>query len=75
MDKIHKKWMAYAIKEAKISFSKKEVPVGGIIVYQNKIIAKGHNQVELLKDPTAHAEMIFYYICCKSFTKLAIERM
>ena len=58
MDKIHKKWMAYAIKEANISYSKKEVPVGAIIVYQNKIIAKGHNQVELLKDPTAHAEMI-----------------
>ena len=58
MDKIHQKWMAYAIKEAKIAFSKKEVPVGAIIVHENKIIAKGYNQVELLNDPTAHAEMI-----------------
>ena len=34
------------------------MPVGAVIAYQNKIIAKAHNQVEMLKDPTAHAEMI-----------------
>ncbi|MCK5492410.1 MAG: tRNA adenosine(34) deaminase TadA, partial [Candidatus Omnitrophica bacterium] len=35
-----------------------EVPVGAAIVYDNRIIAKAHNQIERLKDPTAHAEMI-----------------
>jgi tRNA(adenine34) deaminase len=51
-------FMKEAIREAKVAFDKDEVPIGAIIVYQDKIIARAHNQVELLKDPTAHAEMI-----------------
>ena len=35
-----------------------EVPVGAVVVFENKIIGRGHNQVEMLQDPTAHAEMI-----------------
>ena len=50
--------MQEALKQAKIAFEKDEVPVGAVIVFNNKIIAKAHNQVETLKDPTAHAEMI-----------------
>lgn len=50
--------MKEALKEAKIAFDKGEVPVGAIIIHNNKIIARAHNQRELLKDPTAHAEMI-----------------
>ena len=51
-------FMQEAIKQAKIAAKKNEVPVGAVIVHNNKIIAKAHNQVEILKDPTAHAEMI-----------------
>lgn len=50
--------MREAIKEAQRAFEEDEVPVGAIIVSNKKIIARAHNQVERLKDPTAHAEMI-----------------
>lgn len=52
------KYMREALKEAKIAFSKNEVPIGAVLVYEGKVIAKGHNQVELLQDATAHAEML-----------------
>ena len=58
MDKIHQKWMQIALKEARIALKNKEFPVGAIIVQNNQIIARGYNQVELLQDATAHAEMI-----------------
>ena len=58
MDRTHQKWMNFALKEAKFAYSQKEVPIGAVIVYKNEIIGKGYNQIELLKDPTAHAEMI-----------------
>ncbi len=50
--------MREALKEAQKAFEEDEVPVGAVIVYKSKIIARGHNQVERLKDPTAHAEML-----------------
>lgn len=50
--------MQEAVKQAKIAADKDEVPVGAVIVFQNKIISRAHNQVETLNDPTAHAEMI-----------------
>ncbi|MDD2703007.1 MAG: tRNA adenosine(34) deaminase TadA [Candidatus Omnitrophica bacterium] len=50
--------MREALKEARKAFDEDEVPVGAVIVHQNRIIARAHNQVERLKDPTAHAEMI-----------------
>lgn len=50
--------MQYALKEAEKAFKKEEIPVGAVIVFENRIIGKGHNQVETLKDPTAHAEII-----------------
>ena len=58
MSKIHQTWMLKALQEAKIGLQKEEVPIGAIIVKDGKIIGKGYNQVELLKDPTAHAEML-----------------
>ncbi len=54
----HEYYMRLAIAEAKKAFEKDEVPVGAIIVYGNSVIAKAHNQREMLLDPTAHAEMI-----------------
>ena len=50
--------MLKAYKLAEKAFSLGEVPVGAIIVKENKIIGQGYNQKELLKDPTAHAEII-----------------
>ena len=55
---VHSNWMRFALKEAENAFDGKEVPVGCIIVFENRIIAKAHNQVEILLDPTAHAEMM-----------------
>lgn len=51
-------FMKFAFREAEKAFEKDECPVGCIIVYENKIIAKSHNQVETLNDPTAHAEIL-----------------
>lgn len=56
--KIHEIFMAEALKEARKAFEKDEVPVGCVIALEGHIIARGHNQVEMLKDPTAHAEML-----------------
>lgn len=51
-------YMMYAIKEAKKAFDDGEVPVGAVIVINEKVIARGHNMVEKLNDPTAHGEII-----------------
>jgi tRNA(adenine34) deaminase len=56
--KKHILYMQEALKEAKQAFGEDEVPVGAVIVHKDKIIARGHNQIERLKDPTAHAEII-----------------
>lgn len=50
--------MQEALKEAKSAFAEDEVPVGAVVVYKGKIISRGRNQVERLKDPTAHAEIL-----------------
>ena len=50
--------MQEALKEAQQAALEDEVPVGAVVVYKDKIIARGHNQIERLKDPTAHAEII-----------------
>jgi tRNA(adenine34) deaminase len=55
---IHEMWMSEAIRLAEIAYEKDEIPVGAIVVKDNKIIGRGYNQREKLKDPTAHAEII-----------------
>ena len=50
--------MKEAIKQAVIALEKGEVPVGAVVVWKQKILARAHNQMEMLHDPTAHAEMI-----------------
>lgn len=50
-------FMKKALIEAQMAFDKDEIPVGAIIVIDNKIIARSHNLTELLNDVTAHAEM------------------
>lgn len=51
-------YMQQALTEAQKAYDKEEVPVGAIIVMNNRIIARAHNQVELLNDSTAHAEIL-----------------
>lgn len=51
-------YMAMALKEAAKAFEANEVPVGAVILKNDQILAKAHNQIKMLKDPTAHAEMI-----------------
>ncbi len=52
------KWMIEALKQAWRAFLDDEVPVGAVIVHKGRVIARGYNQVETLKDATAHAEML-----------------
>ena len=50
-------FMRQALEEAKKAYEKGEVPVGAVLVHEKTIIATSHNQVEGMKDPTAHAEL------------------
>lgn len=53
----HEYFMREALKEAHLALHKYEIPIGAVIVCKNRIIARAHNLVETLNDPTAHAEM------------------
>lgn len=55
---LDKHYMRMAIKEAEKAADADEVPVGAVIVHENKVIGRACNQVRLLHDPTAHAEML-----------------
>lgn len=50
--------MELAMREAEIAARRQEVPVGAVIIHDGTVIAKGSNQIEMLQDPTAHAEII-----------------
>lgn len=54
----HEYYMLQALKEAKKAYEDGEIPIGAVVVINDKIIARGHNMTERLNDPTAHAEMI-----------------
>lgn len=58
MENEHRRFMAIALKEAMAALRQDEVPVGAVIVKNGSVIAKAHNQVEMLQDPTAHAEIL-----------------
>ena len=53
----HKYYMRKALQEAEDAYAKGEVPVGAVVVVQDRIIGRGHNLTEQLQDVTAHAEM------------------
>lgn len=55
---VHEHFIQLALQEAEQALSEDEVPVGAVIVHQQRVIASAHNQREQLRDPTAHAEMI-----------------
>jgi tRNA(adenine34) deaminase len=56
--------MWQALREAEEGLYEEEVPIGAVITMNNKIIARGHNQVEKLNDPTAHAEVLAITSAC-----------
>jgi len=62
----HEFFMSEALKEAKKALEHDDVPVGAVIVHKDRIISRACNQVELLSDPTAHAEMIAITQGCNS---------
>jgi tRNA(adenine34) deaminase len=51
-------WMGEAMRQARKAWTAEEVPIGAVIVHRGRIIARAFNQVEMLKDATAHAEML-----------------
>ena len=55
---LDKHYMTLAIREAEKAYRSVEVPVGAVLVFGNKIIGRAYNQTQLLKDATAHAEML-----------------
>jgi tRNA(adenine34) deaminase len=55
---VDKMYMAMALREAERGAEEGEVPCGAVIVKDDRIIGKAHNQTEMLKDPTAHAEIL-----------------
>lgn len=70
-------FMSQALREARQAYDDGEIPVGAVVVMQDRIIARGHNQVERLKDPTAHAEIIaltsaFNYLGAKYLPEASI---
>ncbi len=58
------RFMREALREAQAAAAEDEVPIGAVVVCRGRIIGKGHNMVERLNDPTAHAEMIAITAAC-----------
>ncbi len=58
LSRSHEYWMEQAFSEAEKAYQKGEVPIGAVVVFENRIIGRGHNLTETLQDPTAHAEML-----------------
>ncbi len=65
--------MKRALKEAERAFELGETPVGAVIVREGQIVGRGHNLVERLKDPTAHAEMIAITAACETLGSKYLE--
>jgi tRNA(adenine34) deaminase len=57
-DEIDRRWMSQAIELARRALESQDVPVGALVVCEQRVIGRGWNQREQLQDPTAHAEMI-----------------
>lgn len=68
-DNFHNKFMQEALKLAEQAFIQGEVPVGAVVVHDNKIAGKGFNQVEMLNDPTAHAEILAISSACATLNQ------
>ena len=73
MNSVDQKFMAEALTEARKAALLNEVPVGAVIVKNNKIIARGHNLREKTNDPTAHAEIVAIRKACKKLKSWRLE--
>tara|TARA_B100000287_G_C20419588_1_gene696974 strand:- start:290 stop:742 length:453 start_codon:yes stop_codon:yes gene_type:complete len=63
---IEEEWMRTAIAEAKLSLEHNDVPIGALVIFNGEIISSRHNERELQKDPTAHAEVLAIRDAAKS---------
>ena len=70
----HAAWMQLALAEAQKAMDKNEVPVGAIVVHEGRIIGKGHNLIESLQDPTAHAEMLAVTAAANSLASWRLDQ-
>jgi tRNA(adenine34) deaminase len=66
-------WMNLAIREAQIALAHDETPVGAVVVLDNQIIGRGHNQPRGLNDPTAHAEILAITAACQAIGRSRLE--
>lgn len=69
----HKRWMRLALKEAERAFEAGEVPVGAVVVKGDQLVGRGHNQVERLADPTAHAEVLAVSAACQTLGSKTLD--
>ena len=70
---MEEKFMKEALKEAKKAYEKNEVPVGAVIVLNDKIVARGHNKRETKKNSLCHAEIIAINKACKKLRNFRLE--
>jgi len=68
-----RKWMQKAFREAERAFGADEVPVGAIIVHDGQVVGRGHNLVEQLGDPTAHAEIMAVTAACDTLGRKFLD--
>ena len=61
-----RRWMGLALREAERAYEAGEVPIGAVVVKGSRIVGRGHNLVERLKDPTAHAEILAISAACET---------
>jgi len=66
-------FMDFAIREAEEAFRKGEVPVGAVIVFENKVVGRGHNLTESMHDATAHAEIVALSAAYRYFDDWRLE--
>ena len=70
---IEEEWMRTAIAEAKLSLEHNDVPIGALVIFNGEIISSRHNERELQKDPTAHAEVLAIRDVAKSMGTSSLD--
>ena len=70
----HEKWLLEAYREAEKALEEDEVPVGAVVVLENRIIGRGHNQMETLQDATAHAEILAITAASNTISTWRLEK-
>jgi tRNA(adenine34) deaminase len=67
------RFLRMALREATLSGEKGEVPIGCVIVKDGRVLGRGHNQMETLRDPTAHAEILAIGAACQALDNWRLE--